>query len=209
MVFGSAQEGWIGTDCRFAPVDGNTAQEFINGEAISISHTSDAGATWEGVNLPAPQVIPPEITDAGDNGIFCGITRMTPISGRAFSLEASCMVGQYNGSEFVLSYLTADGGESWHSWPASGGEFFVNAATGWRLYTEPDTHLQRVQRTADSGRTWTAVSTVTWETAQFDFATEQLGWALVSGAGASAFVQTTDGGRTWDEIRPVMGGDSQ
>jgi photosystem II stability/assembly factor-like uncharacterized protein len=204
MVLAGAQEGWISNDCRFNPVPGNTPQEFINGEAISISHTTDGGATWEGVDLPPPQVIPPEIAGAGDNGIFCGITRMTPIAGRAFSLEVSCLVGQYNGSEFVLSYLTADGGQSWRSWPASGGEYFVNAATGWRLYTEPDTLRHRVQKTADSGRTWTTVSTVTWETAQFDFVTEQVGWALVSGAGASALVQTGNGGRSWTEIRPVM-----
>jgi photosystem II stability/assembly factor-like uncharacterized protein len=204
MIFASAQDGWTGTDCRFVPITGNTSQEFINGEAISILHTSDGGSSLEDVDLPPPQVIPPEITGAGDKMIFCGITRMTPISGRAFSLEASCSVTQYDGLHFVLGYLTPDGGHTWHSWLASGDEYFVNAATGWRLYTEPDSHLRRLQKTADGGRTWNTFVTVAWETAQFDFVSEQVGWAVVAGAGASALVHTTDGGRIWTEIRPVV-----
>jgi photosystem II stability/assembly factor-like uncharacterized protein len=198
------QEGWASSDCRFVPVGGNTPQQFIDGEAISLVHTSDSGVTWEPVALPPPQAIPPEVSAAGDRMIFCGITRMTHIAGRAFNLEANCSVGQYDGPRFALAYLTPDAGLTWRSWQSSGNELFVNAATGWRLYTDLDTQHRRLQRSTDGGLTWTILATVAWETAQFDFVSEQVGWAIVTGAGASALVHTTDGGRTWAEIKPVV-----
>jgi photosystem II stability/assembly factor-like uncharacterized protein len=207
MVLLSAQEGWASTDCRFVPIVGSTVQEFVDGEALSILHTTDGGSTWEEIHLPPPQVLPPEVTAAGEKMIFCGITGMAHILGHAFDLEVTCSVGQYDGPQFSLAYLTPDGGTSWHSWQSSGDEFFLNAATGWRLYTEPDTQRHRLQRSRDGGRTWSTLATVIWETAQFDFVSEQVGWAIVTGAGASALVHTTDGGRNWTEIRPVAAAD--
>jgi photosystem II stability/assembly factor-like uncharacterized protein len=65
---------------------------------------------------------------------------------------------------------------------------------------------QKMYRTIDGGLTWTSITTVAWDHAQFDLISEQVGWAIVSiGDLPSALVKTSNGGKTWQEIKPIVG----
>jgi photosystem II stability/assembly factor-like uncharacterized protein len=39
---------------------------------------------------------------------------------------------------------------------------------------------------------------------QFSFVDEMRGWAVARSADASALVRTTDGGRTWELLEPIV-----
>jgi photosystem II stability/assembly factor-like uncharacterized protein len=43
-----------------------------------------------------------------------------------------------------------------------------------------------------------------WE-GQFDFIDASNGWAVAHAGDQIALVRTTDGGRTWDELDPMIG----
>jgi photosystem II stability/assembly factor-like uncharacterized protein len=62
----------------------------------------------------------------------------------------------------------------------------------------------QLQYTTDGGYTWTAIKTVAWQSAQFDFVSELVGRAIVSDGTNSSLVRTIDGGRSWSEIKPVV-----
>jgi photosystem II stability/assembly factor-like uncharacterized protein len=87
------------------------------------------------------------------------------------------------------------------TWPVAGEPFFLNAELGWRL----DDGGQLMQ-TRDGGQIWTLLKQVAWAKTAFSFVDEKTGWALVSADAATwqpTLVYTTDGGLTWQEIKPV------
>jgi photosystem II stability/assembly factor-like uncharacterized protein len=209
MTFINAQDGWSGADCRFVPLDWLPLQEFLNGKmSFELYQTSDgAGSNWGGKTLPYPQTFPTELTvsTADPNFvIFCGTTNMERISPKAFTVHWTCSMNHSASPETDFSYqfLTSDSGRSWHSWLSTGNEFFLNAQTGWRLYTSGAGQAGQLQQTLDSGQTWTTIKAVAWESAQFDFISETEGWAIVASAEALALTRTSDGGKTWDELKP-------
>ena len=102
---------------------------------------------------------------------------------------------------FNYYYLSLDDGQSWHSWLSTENEYFINTITGWRLYSTGKGQASQLQQTIDGGQTWTTIKTVAWQTAQFDFANERVGWAIVTNGDVTALVHTSDGGRSWVEIK--------
>ncbi|MEJ2571491.1 MAG: hypothetical protein P8Y98_13220 [Anaerolineales bacterium] len=52
--------------------------------------------------------------------------------------------------------------------------------------------------------TWTTIKTVAWHSVHFDFINEQVGWAIVTNDDAVSLVYTTNGGRSWVELDPVI-----
>ncbi len=208
MVFLSSLEGWVSVDCRSADWPGNTLQEFLDGVNIPLlKQTMDGGNTWIPVSLPAPRALPPDLASipSRETRIYCGASRISRLSPAAFTLGIDCSLdpSDPNASNFNFEYLTPDAGKSWLSWPASGSEMFVDPTVGWRLFSEPGTNIHRLQQTHDSGRNWSIIKTVTWESARFDFIDRLIGWAVVASGDMSAFLTTSDGGRTWTEIQPV------
>ncbi len=105
---------------------------------------------------------------------------------------------------YIYDYLTSDQGQTWHSWLATGNESFVNAATGWRMFTSGQGQLNQFQQTTDGGLTWKTIKQITWPNVQFDFIDGQTGWAIVTDrAGPNwALIHTVDGGTYWVEIKP-------
>ena len=131
---------------------------------------------------------------------------MEQLSGDAFTLQWSCShhFPDPPSEIFIYGYLTPDAGQSWHSWLATGNENFVNVITGWRLLTPGGGQSNQLQQTTDGGLTWTTIKTVTWQSAQFDFVNEQVGWSIVTNDDATSLVYTTDGGSSWIEIKSVV-----
>jgi photosystem II stability/assembly factor-like uncharacterized protein len=211
MIFLNEQEGWIGDDCRMLSntFDGIPVQEFLNGKATpSLNRTTDGGNTWSSFSVPAPTVFPLNFTSPEvdpNTWVYCGIKEIDQISQKAFLLQWSCNTA--HSTIFVeasYAYLTTDRGQSWHSWLSTGNEAFTNLNTGWRLFAANDSQPSLLQQTTNGGLTWQAIKEVAWKTAQFDFVSEQVGWANVSDNLNTALLHTVDGGKTWIEIRPVV-----
>ncbi len=113
-----------------------------------------------------------------------------------------------SGTQSAFVYSTQDGGATWQTEPVTGAyqsAEFLNAEVGWVL-TAPDPNAEGPRdlfTTQNAGETLNRTRQVNW-TAQFSFVSPQLGWAVAQSAEGVALVKTTDGGRTWTEIRPVV-----
>ncbi len=217
LMFINMHAGWSGADCRFTPTVGAPLQDFINGKgapglgslAPELSRTTDGSQSWAYNTLPSPRVFPDELTspNADPNiSILCGTTNMEWISSETFTLQWTCSseMGTPPFIDFSYQYLTSDSGQTWHSWLATGNEFFLNAQMGWRLYSPGEGQVSQLQRTTNSGQVWKTIKTVTWQSAQFDFVSEQIGWAIVTSDDATALAHTTDGGQTWVDVHPMV-----
>jgi hypothetical protein len=217
MLFTGAHDGWSGADCRFTPTVGWPLQDFINGKSASglgpvapvLLRTTDGSQSWDYTTLSSPQVFPAELTSPSADpniSILCGTTNMERISFETFILQWTCspVEGTLPFTDFSYQYFTSDNGQSWHCWLSTRNEFFLNAQTGWRLYSPGEDQVSQLQQTADGGQTWTMVKSVAWQSAQFDFVNEQVGWAIVTDGDATALTYTSDGGETWEELKPRM-----
>lgn len=213
MVFLNEVDGWIGNDCRWnmGAIDCTRVEDFVNGQAMpALVRSYDGGETWPDFYLlPPPEQFPANLTspDAdGDRQIWCGITKMERMSREAFTLRWSC--SQYFPDPpkdiFNYGYLTPDAGMSWHSWLATGNEEFVDANTGWRLIAPDENQSGQLQQSTDGGSTWVTIKTVAWQSGQFDFVSEQIGWAIVTNDDATSLLYTADGGSSWAGIDPVI-----
>lgn len=193
LAFADAQTGWITGDC-FGVQPG----------APYLQRTTDGGATWQAVELPAPDSAPALYqTDT----IACGVQAPAYAASQAVVLPVECR--DLNSSQ-VSTYLyrTQDAGAQWDS-RAIPGDFqsalFLDAATGWVLMApngEGDTPRDLLV-TTDSAASLTKAKTVTW-TGRFVFVSPEVGWAVAESAEGKALVKTTDGGRTWAVLTPVI-----
>ena len=183
--------------------------------------TTDAGKTWQKTELPAPSPLPAEF-----NGrvYWCGARKVDIIQPEIVDLMFICRVYEQASDSlaFYFRFHSFDGGENWNSWLSKnwyywysekgassysifeGNDSFLNAQIGWRLYPLGEGQNSQLQQTTDGGQTWKTVKTVAWQTAQFDFVSEQIGWAIVNSAKATALVHTIDGGQTWEVIKPII-----
>lgn len=210
MVFLDERQGWIGVDCsrsaRFK--DGTPLAEFLQGkDRPALNRTLDGGLTWHPTLLPAPAVFPaePSLANGGQNSrFFCGVKQMERISEKGFLLQWVCALNYPDAARVIsYAYLTPDGGKSWNSWLSSGNENFIDSATGWRLFTPGGSRPNVLQQTSSGGLTWTNIREVGWQSAQIDFVSGQVGWALVSDGQNTVLVRSADGGLTWLEIEPA------
>jgi photosystem II stability/assembly factor-like uncharacterized protein len=184
MLFTDAKHGWLTGDCNsVAP-------------GVWLFKSSDAGASWQEVELPDP---------AGSQGLFtdqnaaCGASDPFFFSNDLGHLSVTC----YN---FMLTpmtytyylYTTRDGGATWTSSTYPGEAlFFISADIGWAI-------SQQIQLTTNGGATWTPVKTIDWN-AQIDFISEQIGWGVATAGDVMALVKTDNGGARWSELNPVVG----
>jgi hypothetical protein len=119
---------------------------------------------------------------------------------------------------WIYRYAALDQNAEKMVWPNAVSVDFLSAQTGWRLL-DLGSGLYRIEATEDGGGSWRAVKTVAW-TGQLEFVNETEGWAIARqpperGVGdyryiedvfrPAALLHTLDGGRTWDEIQPVIG----
>jgi photosystem II stability/assembly factor-like uncharacterized protein len=190
VTFFDAKAGWMTRDCHGVTV------------GLTMESTLDGGTTW--ISLPLP-------TPAGDPGAFDAPNVCSVHSPRLFSdyigaLAVSCE--QYDeskaGSDDPFTnkrsylYRTQDGGGSWTISSYPGGELDF-------LSTDEIFALGRdISISHDGGATWQKVKTVAWD-GQFSFVDDMNGWAVARSGTAIALVRTTNGGKTWQELHPVIG----
>lgn len=189
MAFSGPQNGWLTRDSQ--GVD----------PSPHVITTQDGGVTWTRIELPDP---------AGTSGWFdqnaCGTYAPTPLSAQSMLVILKCVDNATFKVEHDYLYATTDGGQNWHSArlpadftvadPPAGGLFFSSAQTGLALG-------RRIYRTDDGGATWSGPKLVNWD-GQFSFLDLSTGWAIARNAGQIALVNTSDGGKTWQQIHPTV-----
>jgi len=189
MIFVDAHTGWLTRDSQ--GVD----------DSPHVFLTQDGGITWTRNDLPAPS----GTTGWFDNN-FCGTFSPVAFSAQSVLLAMKCLDADTYKVEHDYLYSTEDGGQTWQSAPLppdfkvsdppSGGLYFPNAKTGLALG-------RVIYRTDNGGKSWSLVKLVTWD-GWFTFLDLTTGWAVAGNAGQIALVRTVDGGRTWQEIQPVL-----
>jgi photosystem II stability/assembly factor-like uncharacterized protein len=73
----------------------------------------------------------------------------------------------------------------------------LDAQVGWAQNED-------IYHTTDGGATWTKIANVSWQ-AEFDFVSQEQGWAIAEAGEDTALVQSEDGGVYWSEIEPEIG----
>lgn len=181
LTFVSPQDGWMTVDCH-----GVIAIPYIY-------KSHDGGKSWQTVQLPAP----PSLPDIFNQG-YCAPSDPILFGPTAGDLLFNCVQDVNNVSTPIsFFYETTNDGASWNSYPYPGGTLqFVNASSAFAL-------SRKIQRSDDAGHTWVAVKSVNWD-GQFSFINPKTAWVIATDNGQSALVKTTDGGLTWQEIKPKV-----
>jgi hypothetical protein len=158
--------------------------------APEVAMTRDGGRNWEPIMLPAPDKRP----DLFETELCEGHSPQL-VSELIGAVAVSCRTGL----NLNYIYTTQDGGESWESHLYPGGDLaLLNSQTAYAF----DRHIHQ---TLDGGQSWEFVKTVQW-VGQFDFVSDQVGWAVARSGEALALVTTSNGGRTWDLLKPSITG---
>jgi photosystem II stability/assembly factor-like uncharacterized protein len=198
-VFLDPATGWYGQNCfNGGIVYRGTFEDYFSAGGWRLSKTVDGGHNFtETTILPLPSGL--DQSEFAGKTLRCHETRLVRFSAQVAGVEWRCDVFSSLAKFGYLSFTT-DGGRTWNSWEASGNEYFLDAAHGWRSFPSGT-----FQQTRDGGLRWETLKTVVaWERAQFDFISEQEGWATVSTGKVIALIHTTDGGKTWKELSSVI-----
>lgn len=198
FAFIDAQTGWAGGNCFAQGVISNSIKYFLLPSGWMVSKTIDGGHSYE-PNTAMPMPAEFQGTDLLEKEGNCGERRIMSIAANAIGIEWGCSIFTSMRPDYTYFALSTDGGQTWNSWKSSGNEFFLDARQGWRLLSPG-----QLQQSRNGGLNWTTIKTVAWENAQFDFVTDQIGWGVVTAENTTAFIQTTDGGITWTEIKPLI-----
>jgi photosystem II stability/assembly factor-like uncharacterized protein len=196
FAFIDDQNGWYGQNNIPIKMGMHRIDTIISDGGWKLLKTQDGGRSFPNFTLlPLPSEL--QQTGLAGKDVDCGETRLLTIAPVVIGVEWDCVVDPPTLYRFFA--LSADSGETWNSWLASGNEFFLDGAHGWRLLSPGG-----LQQTNDGGLHWVTIKTVTWTNAQFDFISEQKGWAIASNDETLALLHTPDGGATWTEIKPLI-----
>lgn len=174
LEFTSANEGWS-----------------LYGDELST--TSDGGASWRTLALPAADVPPGERID----GFGVSVHGDSIVVWRAVSVEVSD-----NGPHDTLFDVSADRGRTWtrREGPKefegpSYNSFNVTDGSHWQL-----AQGRALRITDDVGRTWKSRPDVPGpvNVQSMSFPTPDVGWINTGGFGS--ILRTTDAGRTWTDV---------
>lgn len=191
LLFTDVNNGWVTGNCG-GVVPG----------APYLQHTTDGGETWEAVELPAPDVSPDLF--AQDTSA-CGLQAAAYFDAQVGLLPVTCL--DYNNSLYTsFLYKTIDAGETWEM-ETLPGEYksaaFISPETGFVMVAPSPDGPRELYQTANSAATLNPTKSLNW-TGEFSFVSEQLGWAVATSEESKALVQTTDGGKTWKVLTPVI-----
>lgn len=183
MHFTDATHGWLTGDCNGVKA------------GVLLFNTADAGSTWNEVTLPTPANAPNLFNDQNN---ACGSYDPFFFGGDLGIMSIRC--ANYSAAAITYSYYmytTQDGGSTWSgvSYPGEALYFFT-AGTGWAL-------APKIQLTNDGGKTWKPISNVSWS-AQFDFISDTVGWAIATSGNQLALVHTDNAGAKWTILTPTV-----
>jgi photosystem II stability/assembly factor-like uncharacterized protein len=183
LSFSGSTNGWMTGECPF---------ELGGGVFLEVSE--DGGSTWQTLALPPPTQSP----DLFQTALLCSTRSPHLFAAEAGMLVVTCSMEDASGTrQQNFLYTTTSGGLTWQTSAFPGGEFYLlDPGHGWALSKDQ-------YWTEDGGATWTKINTVTWE-GQFSFVSAQLGWAVARSQEETALVRTTDGGRTWELMEPII-----
>lgn len=190
--------------------------------------THDAGSTWQPQLLPSPPMPACPCFVRSSDPLFTS-SRDATMAVSFDAYKTSC--GPQNGGTACGStsipgtaalYTTHDGGTTWtaHVLPGVGAgsdPTFIDARTGWyaasilktALPSFPgDMTFDKLYMTQDGGLSWRPVEPDSgFNGGTIEFLTSNVGWALPStGDLRPSLLMTSDGGRTWSELHPVVTG---
>jgi photosystem II stability/assembly factor-like uncharacterized protein len=162
--------------------------------------TSDGGYYWDVNELPPPDDAP----HLFEQFEYCESYQPDLLSPQSIRLLAACFDYYYPPKEFI-SYLYAsdDSGDSWNMYPLPEK---VNGAQSTLIFFDEDNCLllgRDMYQSDDGGETWTYIKTVSWD-GQFSFVDDQNGWAIARNDKELALVKTTNGGKTWVQLDPIV-----
>ncbi len=180
MTFADEQTGW------------STTESYPVGEPF-VRNTSSGGSDWSEIWLPPPD-FDPDLVDR----TFC-VDQYSPhlFSPTFGMLVVDCMTAEETDQPEDILYTTEDGGQNWRANPFPGGTLLMlNPRVGWALSRD-------IYQTTDGGNTWEEIKTVNWD-GQFDFVNERSGFAVARSEGRVALVRTSDAGRSWELLEPVL-----
>lgn len=198
LAFVSATTGWYGTECYTGGKIDAYFETYFTEDGWRVGRTTDGGYTFPlETFIPTPPELQP--LQSTNPRMECFEIRVRAFTPAVIGIEWGCNIYDLDRAQYRYFSLSTDAGQSWKTWPSAGNEYFVNATHGWRLLAPG-----QLQQTTDSGLHWVPLKTVAWEYAAFDFIGEQEGWAIVLAGGERALVHTTVGGKTWEEIKPVI-----
>lgn len=180
LVFSDANNGWLTGSC--------------NGVApgVLFFHTTDAGKTWNTVELPSPQNHPGMFQD---QNAVCG-SQFPDTVGQSVKVEVVCklMNASLDQPVTVLN-SSADGGVTWTQLDIPAGVLNYLPENGFLVLSD------KSSMSIDAGATWIDLPQApNGNSAQFINA--KTGWIL-STTGEQIFT-TLDDGATWETITPKM-----
>jgi photosystem II stability/assembly factor-like uncharacterized protein len=182
LAFATDQAGWLAVDCHgVAPTP-------------YIFKTSDGGSTWMGVDLPEPEDAPGLFQKS-----YCGVMSEDMFSATAGAVLVVCTAYE-DTTPKVKSYLyfTSDAGGNWQARAIPAGAMaFLDPQTVFALGRD-------ISKSVDGGINWSPVKSVDWD-GQFSFVDANLVWAVARNGDQLALVKSSNGGQTWQEIKPRIG----
>ena len=194
FTFTTPQNGWIAGNCPgLAP-------------KLFLYHTVDGGATWSEASLPVPDGKPANYY--AQNGIACGISSLHGSLPQALNLTLTCTNANNNTGQSWI-YISSDGVSNWVQRTLP----IVYAVTNMLSLDEgfligslnPDPQASgAIYYTNNGGAAWTLMTFTAWR-GSLDFVDSSNGWVVAVNNDVTALVRTMDGGRTWMEIKPVIG----
>jgi photosystem II stability/assembly factor-like uncharacterized protein len=171
-----------------------------------LQRSDDGGISWRPEVLPPPEDMP-EAFERQDGS--CGTYRPTAIdsSQPEFLLVLTCNFYEETLLTRHFLYSTEDGGITWQSRPLPApNTAWLNRQEGWTMdaldLNDPEA-LRRIFHTTDGGATWTEIHAVTWS-ANLEFVSSTLGFAVAHLGDDSALVKTVDGGTGWEVVEAVV-----
>jgi photosystem II stability/assembly factor-like uncharacterized protein len=172
-----------------------------------LQRSDDGGVTWRLETLPPPAGMP-NAFERQDGS--CGTYRPTVIDSSTPEVLLVLTCNFYEDTLVTAHHLysTSDGGSTWQTRPLPAPiTTWLNRQEGWAVNAlDPNNPglLRPLYHTTDGGATWTEINTVAWS-ADLDFTSSTLGWAVAQSGGESALVRSDDGGASWDVVEAVIG----
>ncbi len=193
LTFNTTNTGWLATNCPgLMP-------------SLTFYHTGDGGASWEEFGLPVPDGKPVDFF--AQSGTGCGVPDLDFSTARSLILTLQCHNYDNNTAQAWL-YSTGDGGINWaqHPLPVPYSQIIMlNSREGFLVGapTLDPTANGAVYHTTDGGLNWSLQTSTAWTGTPY-FVDATTGWVIAVHSQVTAFVRSSDGGRTWAELKPVV-----